>query len=216
MFKAIAFDFDGVLFESVDVKTRAFQALFPGESPEVLEKVKRYHLENGGGNRWDKIRAIYREILNRPLTEEALKAHCDRFASFVVQEVIASPWVEGAREFLDRFKNRYAYFVVSAPPDDEIKDIVKRKGIEPYFKDVLGAPRKKDLLLSEIMDRHTLSPTELVYVGDAINDWQAAQRVGVPFIWRRASDDIPILKGFGGPWVYTLSLLDDRIAHLSS
>ena len=40
MIKALIFDFDGVLAESVDVKTKAFLNLFK-EYPQHLEEIKR-------------------------------------------------------------------------------------------------------------------------------------------------------------------------------
>jgi beta-phosphoglucomutase-like phosphatase (HAD superfamily) len=54
--QAIIFDFDGVLVESVDVKGDAFVALYKYETPEIREKVKRYHSEHGGISRFEKIR----------------------------------------------------------------------------------------------------------------------------------------------------------------
>lgn len=38
MIKTIVFDFDGVLVESVEVKTQAFAALFKDKKPEILKK----------------------------------------------------------------------------------------------------------------------------------------------------------------------------------
>ena len=46
MIRSIVFDFDGVLVDSVNIKTEAFARLFDHEGPEVLEKVVAYHLEN--------------------------------------------------------------------------------------------------------------------------------------------------------------------------
>jgi len=39
MIQAIGFDFDGVLVESVDIKTRAYAYLFEDEGPEVVQQV---------------------------------------------------------------------------------------------------------------------------------------------------------------------------------
>ena len=53
---AIVFDFDGVLAESVDIKTRAFALLFRDEGEEVVRKVIDFHLKNGGVSRFEKIK----------------------------------------------------------------------------------------------------------------------------------------------------------------
>lgn len=211
MIKAVIFDFDGVLFESVDVKTKAFQALFRKESPADVDKITHFHLANGGMNRWDKITAIYGGILRRPLSNDALEEHCNQFAEIVVQKVVEAPWVEGAKEFLDTHQKTYRYFVVSATPDQEIKHIVKRKAIGHYFEDVLGSPRKKDVLLREVLQQHALTPRESVYVGDSINDWQAAVAVPLPFVWRRANQKIAPLPGYKGPTITTLRELNTAL-----
>ena len=56
---AIVFDFDGVLAESIDVKTRAYALLFRDEGEEVVRKVIDFHLKNGGVSRFKKIRFDY-------------------------------------------------------------------------------------------------------------------------------------------------------------
>ncbi len=45
--KALIFDFDGVIFESVDIKTRAFREIFKNH-PEHLDRITRRQLSNGG------------------------------------------------------------------------------------------------------------------------------------------------------------------------
>ena len=63
-FRAIAFDFDGVLAESVDIKTRAYALLFKGEGDQSIRQIVDFHLKNGGISRFEKIRKIYNDILN--------------------------------------------------------------------------------------------------------------------------------------------------------
>ena len=44
--QAVFFDFDGVILDSVNVKTHAFSQMFRKYGPEIEESVVRYHLEN--------------------------------------------------------------------------------------------------------------------------------------------------------------------------
>ena len=48
------FDFDGVLVDSVDIKTNAFKALFMEYGDDVVRKVVKFHLQNGGVSRLEK------------------------------------------------------------------------------------------------------------------------------------------------------------------
>lgn len=212
MIRAIVFDFDGVLAESVDVKTRAFASAFSDEPPQVVQQVVAYHLQNGGVSRFEKFETIYRDILKRPLPEAMFQRLCEQFSRFVVEEVVAAPWVEGAQEFLTTHHGRYQFFIVSGTPDEELKDIVRRRGMAAWFDEVLGSPKAKDALLREAMRRHHLQSAELVLVGDAESDWLAARQVGIPFIWRRTSDHPGDLPEFSGPSIPSLAALEVCLA----
>ena len=83
----IIFDFDGVLVDSVDIKTRAFANLFKDKSPEIVKAVVEHHLTHGSMSRFDKIRHYYKEFLKQPLTDEMLNSLCGRFAEIVFEEV---------------------------------------------------------------------------------------------------------------------------------
>jgi phosphoglycolate phosphatase-like HAD superfamily hydrolase len=212
--RAIAFDFDGVLVESVEVKTKAFARLFAGEDLMILQQIIAYHLKNLGVSRFEKFRTIYRDILKRPLFEEQFRSICEQFSELVVDEVVAAPWVDGAEKWLIRHQGQYPLFVVSGTPQDELQEIVGRRGMAKFFDGVLGAPRTKDLLLRDALQRDGLSPTELVFVGDAATDWQAACQAGVWFIWRKSSEKMPSLPGFTGPSIPSLTDLDACLSAL--
>ena len=187
MIKAIIFDFDGVLVESVDVKTQAFAELFRGYGPQVVQQVVDYHLDNGGVSRFEKFKYYYREILRRPLSEAKLDQLCQQFNSIVVEQVVRAPLVEGAATFLNQNYTKYDFFVASATPQDEIEDIVRRREMSFYFKGVLGSPREKDLLTQDIIDSGNYEPGEVIFVGDALSDYEAAQKTGCHFIGRVSS-----------------------------
>ena len=57
-FEAIFFDFDGVLVESVDIKTTAFARLYAGHGEPVADAVVAYHRQNMGTSRFVKFRYI--------------------------------------------------------------------------------------------------------------------------------------------------------------
>ena len=195
MIKAVIFDFDGVLVESVDIKTKAFAKLFESEGNDIVEKVVVYHVKNAGISRFEKFKYIYKEIINRPLTEEIFDDLCQRFSHLVVDEVVSAPYVKGAKEFLDGYANKYMCFVASATPQDEMEEIIKRRQMQRYFKGVYGSPKKKGEIVREILAAYTLehnempfnsalSPQSFVYVGDALSDYQAAKDNSIRFIAR--------------------------------
>ncbi|MDD5136780.1 MAG: HAD hydrolase-like protein [Candidatus Omnitrophica bacterium] len=204
MLRAIIFDFDGVLVESVDLKTGAFAKLFAAEGEDVVRKVVEYHLGNTGVSRFDKFRYIYKNILNRELSEEKFADLCRDFADLVMSEVVAAPYVKGAAEFLDNFSSKYAYFIASATPQEEIEDIVRRRKIAHHFKGVYGSPMPKVDIVKEIISKNGFSPRELIYVGDAMSDYKAAMGNKVPFI-ARINNNEKIFLGVDCPRVKDLT-----------
>ncbi len=68
-YQAFFFDFDGILADSVEVKTRAFAKLFESYGPEIQARVVEHHRKNGGMTRKDKFRHYYAEFLKSPLDD---------------------------------------------------------------------------------------------------------------------------------------------------
>ena len=60
---AVFFDFDGVIPDSVYVKTKPFAKIFRHYGPEVEQAVVDHHLANGGVSRFEKFEYYYTHIL---------------------------------------------------------------------------------------------------------------------------------------------------------
>ena len=176
-------DFDGVLIESVDIKTRAFKTLF-SFAPDRTEEILDYHLVNAGVSRFEKFVHIHEHILKIPLTPERFTELSDRFSFLVIDEVVAAPYVWGAEDFLKEYFTKIPLFVVSATPVDELTRIIKKRGMSRYFSGIYGSPAKKSDNIRILLAREKPDPSSVIYIGDAINDWNAAQGAGIRFIGR--------------------------------
>jgi beta-phosphoglucomutase-like phosphatase (HAD superfamily) len=183
MIKAIIFDCDGVILESVDVKGWAFQELFR-DYPAFRDRILEYHHQNGGVPRADKIRHILKEFLRKPYGDAVVTQHCDRFGELVYSKVIAVPLVPGAREALEFFKGKRLMFVVSGTPQEEMDRIVNERGLRTYFRNVYGSPVNKVEWTKRILVHSAVSPREVLWIGDASSDLQAAKTHGVRFVLR--------------------------------
>lgn len=182
--KVIFFDFDGVIVESVDIKTHAFAKLFEREGGDFVKRVVDYHLKNTGVSRYEKFRYIYQEILNRPLIENEFQILCDKFANLVVENVVKAPYVKGIIEFLENYASKYKCFVVSATPQKEIEEIIQRRNIQRFFKGIYGAPTKKSDAVKNILLSEEIESSKAVYIGDAMSDYTAAKNNNVRFVAR--------------------------------
>ncbi|MFC1509553.1 HAD family hydrolase [Candidatus Omnitrophota bacterium] len=188
MIKSIIFDFDGVIADSNNVKTEAFIQLFDGYSSCLKEKIKTFHLQNGGMSRFEKFRYIYENFIKEPLSDERFNKLCRDFKRFVVDRVVSAPLIDGVKNFLEENKDRYKFYIVSGTPDEEIKEIVKRRGLGIYFSDVYGSPRSKKELIEIVLKENDYSPEDVVFLGDSINDYEGAKGVGVKFVGKVSND----------------------------
>ena len=213
MIKAIFFDFDGVIVESVDIKTRAFGVLFAEHGEDIARRVVDYHVANAGISRYEKFKYIYKEILKKPLTDRVFEALCGRFSSLVADNVIAAPYVKGAREFLEKGCRRYACFIISATPGIEIEDIIAKRRDYIFFKKIIGAPIDKKDAVKNILSQEGIMPGEAAYVGDAMSDYEAARDNGVHFI-ARIRDNETAFRGVDCPKIRDLTPLEEELEYL--
>jgi len=184
---AIIFDFDGVLAESVDVKTRAFAALYARHGGTIVERVSDYHRRNGGASRFDKFRYFQTELLGAPpLTENQVEELAAAFSRLVVDQVVAAPMVAGAQQFLDTCAERVRLFVVSGTPTAELEVILRRRKLLAYFAGFWGSPESKAENISALLNEHKLSASRCVMIGDAMADHEGAAANAVHFLGRVA------------------------------
>lgn len=196
-YKYYFFDFDGVIADSVDIKTKAFARLFEGYGNEIVKQVVEYHLNNKGVSRYDKFRYYYQVLLKKEISEEDIKALGKQFSEIVYEEVIKAPFIEGVIDFLELCLQRQkTMFIISATPQNEIKRIIQDRGISHYFREVLGSPATKEENLGILIDTYNIDPSEAVYFGDAQKDFEAAQMHGVSFVPINYSDGRPTFKNF--------------------
>ncbi|MBF0228012.1 MAG: HAD family hydrolase [Desulfamplus sp.] len=180
--KAVFFDFDGVILDSVNVKTEAFAKMFRSYGSEVEQKVVDYHLAHCGISRFNKFRYYYEKLLNKSINEEEIANLGDKFSQLVLQGVLEAPFIEGALESLQLLhKQNIPAFVVSGTPEEELKFIIKRRNIEVWFKEVHGSPRLKHEIIQDIQKRYNIESSKSLFVGDAMTDYNAAKATGTRF-----------------------------------
>jgi phosphoglycolate phosphatase-like HAD superfamily hydrolase len=181
--RAIAFDFDGVILESADIKTAAFMALY-ADFPENLSAIREYHVSNAGISRYVKFEYIQTKILGLPYTDKDRALRSAEFERLTHEQILRCPEVEGASALLLGLKGRTIRIVASGTPQDELRQIVAERGMGAWFDEVWGTPLTKPEILRDVLARHELAPGSVLMVGDAMNDYQSAQETGVRFLAR--------------------------------
>ena len=186
--QAILLDFDGVLCECMNVKTEAFAKLFESYGEDIVKKVTEHHVKYGGISRYEKIEYYFKEYLNKPISENKLNELAQKFSDLVVNKVIASDWVNGAQEFLEKYYKEIDLYVISGTPIEELNLVVEKRNMGKYFKGVFGSPITKPVHIRNIIKENKYDSTKVLYIGDSLSDYQDAKQAEISFLGRITSD----------------------------
>ena len=196
----LIYDFEGVICDSVNIKTEAFVELYQSYGIEVQQAVKEYHLAHGGISRHEKFRYFQGTILGESVNKQKINALAHQFSLLVKQKVIASKYVPGVIDFLkaNEWKKQ---FICTGTPQNEIEDIVEKKGIKALFDEIYGSPKTKIEIIQIILKKYSASPNDCIFFGDAMTDYDAAKACSIPFIGINNEDtkfpeDTIIIKDF--------------------
>ncbi len=182
--KLIFWDFDGVIKDSVEVKTRAFESLFQGCNTDILKRVRIHHESHGGMSRLDKI-PLYMRWADLPVENALIEQFLAKFSEIVFWGVVNAPWVPGAKDYL-LANHKESYFVlITATPEDEIVSILNQLGISHCFQEIHGSPKIKKNVVFEVLKQQNVQLCEALLIGDSEVDFLAAQANSVPFLLRK-------------------------------
>lgn len=198
MLKGIIFDFDGVIVESIDSKSRAFSQIYSKFGRDIIKKVVSHHENNGGMSRFEKIKYYHKEFLHISLSDDEILKIANKFSKLVIDEVIVAPYVPGVMNYIKKLYNKYQIFISTGTPTDEIKLILKARKIDNYFKDVFGSPAFKDEHIKQIFQRYRYNANELKFFGDSYTDKNAAENASIPFILVKNSYNYNLSKEYKG------------------
>jgi phosphoglycolate phosphatase-like HAD superfamily hydrolase len=184
--QVLIYDFDGVISDSVSIKTDAFLELYKHCESSIQTQVKEYHLANGGISRIEKFKYFQSNILGKVISESEIFELSSKFSFIVKNKVIESQYIRGAYEFIRRNSFR-DQFICSGTPEEEILDICDKKGISSFFKNQYGSPKSKLEIIDIILSHTGRKTSECVFFGDSMTDYYAAKSRDIPFIGIRNS-----------------------------
>jgi len=197
-FSVVFWDFDGVIKESVEVKSKAYQQLFLDYGEEVVERVRVHHEGNGGVSRFEKI-PLYLRFAGISDDEATVDSFCETFSDLVVQRVIDSHWVPGVKKYLSSNSGNSHFFLVTATPKKEIDQIAHSINITRHFEEISGAPCDKAYTISRVLTDYSLNPEAALMIGDSESDFVAADSSGISFLLRRTPLNLALQQTYSGP-----------------
>jgi phosphoglycolate phosphatase-like HAD superfamily hydrolase len=183
MLRALVLDLDGVVFDSVPLKTAVLCELFRPASPA---RVARLYRAVAGQPRRHALETVWRRLYGGPPAPPLLEVLEREFGRGVAARQASCPFVPGMPGFLERRARTMPLFVASGVPEGELQEVLAARGIAHLFRGAWGAPRTKPEILSALLRTHGWRSEEVLFIGDTRWDLLAARRVGVPFVARAA------------------------------
>lgn len=205
-FSIIFWDFDGVIKESVEVKTQAYFQLFEPFGLVVAERVREHHEAHGGMSRFDKL-PLYLQWAGVDASSTNVDEYCEKFKYRVVQGVIDAPWVSGVERYLRSNSDRQTFVLVSATPQEELEYIIGSLGLESLFFKVYGAPTRKHDAIRTALISLGVEAQFCLMVGDAQEDLNAAVANRMPFLLRRHAGNVKAFAAYTGLSIKDFSII---------
>lgn len=193
--RTLILDFDGVLVESNEAKRQAFEDLF-AMYPPYSRAMMDYHLANHALPRMLKFEHCVHRIMGLPGDQESVLNMAERFSGLVMNRVINCPEVSGTGDFLKEFSRKVPLYISSTTPMEDLHQIIAARSMGHYFQVIFGDPPvpKADAIRA-VLEREKVLPSEVVFVGDAPSDYQAARDADLKFLGRDSGlpfDGVPI------------------------
>jgi haloacid dehalogenase superfamily, subfamily IA, variant 1 with third motif having Dx(3-4)D or Dx(3-4)E len=182
--RSIVFDFDGTLIDSNQLKYDAYFKLFPAEDrhARIIREVLSESFEQ---TRYVILEEILRRfgVENQTYISKEVNKLAGQYNNIVVAGAKTCPEKAGAEDALKKFAPMYRLYVNSTTPDASLKEIIRFKKWDGYFRGVFGYPHEKPETLLRIMALEKLRSDQVLVVGDGESDRKSAAENGCPFFY---------------------------------
>ena len=85
---------------------------------------------------------------------------------------------------MKKYFNQFDFAIVSGSDQKELREVCKGRGIDSFFKVILGSPTEKKDNIATLLSNLKWEQNKSLYVGDSNNDLEAAKTNNIDFIGR--------------------------------
>ena len=181
----MVFDCDGVVLDSNRIKTEAFRTAALPFGPESADRLRAYHLENGGVSRYLKFRHFLESIVEGEAPAGSYERLLDRYAAEVGRELSTASVAPGLQRIRDETRSA-TWILASGGDQTELRGVFEERGLSRFFDGgIYGSPTPKDEILASCRDRGLLDRPAL-FLGDSRYDFEVASEFGLDFLFVEA------------------------------
>jgi len=182
MIKNIIFDFDGVILDSVPIKTEAYSILFKDFPNDKVKLLIKYHIENGGISRYKKVQYFFEELLNEKISETKINEYASKYSLLTKQELSNEKYlISDTVNFIKENYKQYRMHIASGADEEDLLYICQALNLNHYFYSIYGSPKVKSEIVTRILQDNNYKKEETCLVGDSVNDFEAANVNSIEF-----------------------------------
>ena len=163
MIKALIFDFDGVIHDTLEMAYRINQIIMPGLSPEEYK-------DFFNGN-------IYKHKKITPeISERYFELQKKEFEKLEIEKEI--------KQELIQLKERFSLFILTSNKEEALNNYFENNDMIHIFKDVLGLETHASKVekFNMILKRYDLEKDEYLFITDTLGDILEANKVSIKCI----------------------------------
>jgi len=182
--KVIAFDCDGVMFDSVQSNMDYYNSILNHFGKPLMTPEQFTHAHMHTANE------VLGNLFNDPETLEAAYAFREKMSYW--------PFIKGMKiepdlkDLLEKIRPEYKT-AIATNRSDTMQGILVEHGLEDYFDFVVCAldvknPKPHPESLIRIVEHFKIKPSQAIYVGDSVLDEMAAKGAGIPLVSYKNKD----------------------------
>ncbi|HED7339548.1 TPA: HAD family hydrolase [Campylobacter coli] len=180
--KNIIFDFDGVILDSVELKTQAFAELFQEFPKNKVQELLEFHVQNGGISRYCKIQYFFENILCEEISDKEISNYAKSYSQLTKERLCNPKYIiKETFEFIKKNQAHYNMHIASGADEQDLLKICDKLKLTQYFLSIHGSPIDKDILVKNILINNNYQNKETILIGDSINDFEVALKNNIYF-----------------------------------
>ncbi len=209
MFSHVIWDFNGTIFDDVDVGIKSANVLLKRQGLPLIENRKQYRDVFGFP-----IIDYYRK-LGLVTTQESYNELAPIWVDIYNELEKSAKIFDGVEDKLKKIKAAgIKQIILSATEAEMLKGQVKRLGIYDYFDDILGLDNiraeSKIAVAKEWIKKE--KPQKAVFLGDTTHDFEVAKQIGVECILiANGHQSREVLEKCGTKVVDSVDVIDELI-----
>ena len=194
-YKTFIFDCDGVILNSNHIKTDAFFEIACNYGRESAEKLKEYHIDNAGISRANKFKYLFKEILNKTISESDINVLQKIFAKKILEDLQKCEIDHELYNLRKSYPNSN-WAVISGGDQSELRNVFSMRGIDSLFNmGIFGSPlNKEDIISAENFDQRENYP--VLFLGDSKYDFDVSLKFQMDFVFVSHWSNLPNWQSF--------------------